>query len=219
MPDGSAILSFIAIALLLVIMLSFAFGTQWNVRTGNARLRWLQPALPELGSRTTMRWLGSSVAQLDFVEPSDPFREVTVMVVLEPRDVPLLWLFARMGGRRDLLIFRTSLRRAPQVELEAIAPSAWLKAGDDEEAAGWPVVAFPDGTRATAIAGSDAATVAAARRAWERLAGVSDGVWRLSIRRTVPHLEVHLRPPRDSSAAPASVVRTIRELAVELSRA
>lgn len=218
MPDASAILSFVAIALLLLILLSFAFGTQWNIRKGNDRLRWLQPALPELGARTTLRWLGSSVVQLDLVEPQDPFREVTVMVVLEPRDVPLLWLFARAGGRRDVLILRTSLRRAPRLEVEAIANSAWLKAVDDEEAAAWPAVSFPGNVRATAAPGSDATTVDAARRAWERLAGASDGVWRLSIRRTVPHLEVHLRPPGDSGATSATLVRTIRDLAVELSR-
>jgi hypothetical protein len=218
MPDATAIVSSIAVALLLVIMLSFAIGTQRNIRKGNDQLRWLQSALPELGRRTTLRWLGSSVAQLDFVEPLEPFREVTVMVVLEPRDVPLLWLFARAGGRRDVLIFRTSLRRAPRLDLEAAAENAWLKASDEDEAAEWPVIAFPTGTRSSASPDSDPATVAAARRTWERLAAATDGVWRLSIRRTVPHLEIHVRPPRDPAAQPARLVGAIRELAVELSR-
>ncbi|TME12481.1 MAG: hypothetical protein E6I65_03475 [Chloroflexi bacterium] len=219
MPDASAIVTFLAIALLLMIMLSFAFGTQWNIRKGNARLRWLQPALPVLGERTTLRWLGSSVVQLDLVEPRDPFREVTVMVVLEPRDVPLLWLFARAGGRRDMLILRASLRRAPRLEVEAVAAGAWIKASDDEEVATWPAISFPNDIRATAVPGSDPASVAAVRRAWERLATASGGVWRLSIRRTVPHLEVHLRPSSDPGAPPMKVVDTIRDLAVELSRA
>jgi hypothetical protein len=218
MPDVTAVLSSVAIALLLLIMLSFALGTQRNIRKGNERLRWLQSALPDLGDRTTLRWLGSSVVQLDIVEPRDPFREVTLMVVLEPRDVPLLWLFARAGGRRDVLIVRTSLRRAPRLDLEASDEHAWLKASDDDEAAEWPAVAFPGDIRATASLGSDPATVAAARVAWERLAATSDGVWRLSIRRTVPHLEIHLRPPSDPGVAPARVIGAIRELAAELSR-
>ena len=204
MPDASAIVTFLAIALLLMIMLSFAFGTQWNIRKGNARLRWLQPALPVLGERTTLRWLGSSVVQLDLVEP---------------RDVPLLWLFARAGGRRDMLILRASLRRAPRLEVEAVAAGAWIKASDDEEVATWPAISFPNDIRATAVPGSDPASVAAVRRAWERLATASGGVWRLSIRRTVPHLEVHLRPSSDPGAPPMKVVDTIRDLAVELSRA
>jgi hypothetical protein len=216
MPDASAILSSIAVALLLVIMLSFAIGTQRNVSKGNARLRWLQPALPALGQRTTLRWLGSSVVQLDFVEPLEPFREVSVLVVLEPRDVPFMWLFTRARGRRDTLIFRTSLRRAPRMELEATDAAAWIKAGDAEEAAGWPAAAFPAGVVATAAPGSDDASVVAARRAWEALGSVSEGVWRMSIRRTVPHLELHIRPPRDDRAAPEGMVGAIRDLAVAL---
>jgi hypothetical protein len=218
MPDASAILSSIAVALLLVIMLSFAIGTQRNVSKGNARLRWLQPALPALGQRTTLRWLGSSVVQLDFVEPLEPFREVTVLVVLEPRDVPLMWLFTRARGRRDILIFRMSLRRAPRMELEATDPAAWIKSGDAEEAAGWPTTAFPAGVVATAAPGSDAAAVVAARRAWEAIGSVSDGVWRMSIRRTVPHLELHIRPPRDDRSAPERMVGAIRDVALELVR-
>jgi hypothetical protein len=219
MPEASAIVTFLAIALLVAILLSFAFGTQWNIRRGNRQLQWLQPALPELGRRTTLRWLGSSVVQLDLVEPRDPFRGVTIMVVMEPRDVPLLWLFARAGGRRDTLIFRTSLRRAPQLELEAIAPGAWLRASDDDEAAGWPTVAFPAGPRSTAGSGAEALAVADARRAWERLAASSGGAWRLSIRRTVPHLEVHVRPQGDPTVPPERLVGAIRDLAVDLSRA
>ena len=218
MPDASAILSSIVVAVLLAIMLSFAIGTQRNVSKGNARLRWLQPALPVLGQRTTLRWLGSSVVQLDFVEPLEPFRDVSVLVVLEPRDVPLMWLLTWARGRRDVLIFRISLRRAPRMELEATAAAAWIKAGDAEEAADWPAASFPVGVVATAAPGSGDAGVGAARSAWEALEAVSDGVWRMSIRQTVPHLEVHIRPPRDDRAEPTQLVGAIRELALELGR-
>lgn len=218
MPDASAILSSIVVAVLLAIMLSFAIGTQRNVSKGNARLRWLQPALPVLGQRTTLRWLGSSVVQLDFVEPLEPFRDVSVLVVLEPRDVPLMWLVTWARGRRDVLIFRISLRRAPRMELEATDAAAWIKAGDAEEAADWPAAKFPAGVVATVAPGSDAAAGAAARHAWEALGLASDGVWRMSIRRTVPHLEVHVRPPRDAGASPGRMLGAIRDLALELTR-
>lgn len=218
MPDLGPVVASLAVAALVVVMLGFALGTQRNVSRGNARLEWLQSALPTLGRRTTLRWLGSSVVELDFVEPSEPFRDVAILVVLEPRDVPLLWLFARAGGRRDVVIFRTSLRRAPRLDLEAASPAAWIRAGDAEEAAAWPKVAFPDGITATAEPDTDERTVGAARRAWERIAPASGDVWRLSIRRTVPHLEVHLRPPKDPGADPSRIVDAIRDLAMELSR-
>ena len=218
MPDLGPMLASLAIAGLIVVMLAFALGTQRNISRGNARLQWLQPALPALGRRTTLRWLGSSAVQLDLVEPVEPFRDVTVLYVLEPRDVPLLWLFTRARGRRDVLIFRTSLRRAPLLDLEATVPAAWVKAGDADEAATWPPAAFPRGVTATALGGADQSGVAAAGRAWERLAASSDAVWRLSIRRTVPHLEVHVRP-KDVARVPANrLVEVIIDLGAALAQ-
>src|SRR5919198_4169854 len=85
---------------LLVVLLWFALGTRNNIRKGNDLLRWLQTGLPLLGRRTTLRWLGSSVAELQIANADAPFRDATVMVVLEPRDVGLLWAFARARGRR-----------------------------------------------------------------------------------------------------------------------
>lgn len=218
MPDLGTLLASLALVGLLVVMLAFAFGTQRNISKGNARLAWVQSALPALGRKTTLRWLGSSAVQLDLVDPAEPFREVTVLYVLEPRDVPLLWLFSRASGRRDVLILRASLRRAPQLDLEATTPHAWIKAPDTDEVVTWPAAAFPGGVHAAASAGADQSAVTAARRAWEQLGAATDSVWRLSIRRTVPHLEVHVRPA-DAARAPAErVVQPFVDLATELAR-
>jgi hypothetical protein len=217
MSDPGAILPSALLLLVLAVMLSFAFGTQRNIRKGNLVLEWLQSALPRIGPRTTLRWLGSSAVQLDIVDPSAPFRQVAVVVVLEPRDVPLLWFWSRRSGRRDVLIFRTSLKRAPRSDLEAFDPSGWLRSSDLEEAGTWPAVEFPAGIRATTNAEPGDGTVAAARRAWDQLAAATDGVWRLSIRRTVPHLEVHVRPPSELPSVHAErVVEPLRELAIAL---
>jgi hypothetical protein len=217
MPDLSPVLASGAVALLLLVMLSFAIGTQRNIQKGNATLIWLQTGLPGLGRRTNLRWLGSSAVQLDLVEPAEPFRAVTVLVVLEPRDVPLMWLVTRWRGRRDVLIFRTSLRRAPQLDLEATSSAAWLDAPDADEATTWPVVRFAEGVHAAAVAASSG-DVAAARRTWDRLSAITAGVSRLSIRRTVPHVEIHLRLAGIGTTPATSVVDAIRSLAVELSR-
>ena len=84
----------------------FAAGTHFNVRKGEAALRWLQDGLPLVGEKTTLRWLGSSAIELKIADAKPPFREAEVVVVLEPRDVPILWWFARLRGRRDLLMPR-----------------------------------------------------------------------------------------------------------------
>src|SRR2546430_8505989 len=124
MPDVGAFGPSLLILGVVVVMLWFAFGTSRKITRGNDLLRWLQGGLPQLGRKTTLRWLGSSAVELRFTEPAEPFKEVTVVTILESRDIPLLWLFSRARGRRDFLVFRTSLRPPPRVELEAADPPA-----------------------------------------------------------------------------------------------
>src|SRR5512142_3054708 len=93
-------------------------------RRGSAALRWLEGGLPRLGARTTVRWLGTSAVQLVLREPRPPFAEVTVIVFLEPRDVPW-WPLSHAAGRRDTLIISAVLRTAPGVALEVVAPRSW----------------------------------------------------------------------------------------------
>ena len=214
MPSLDALAPTIVVALILLVMGWFALGTQRNIRKGNELLAWLQGGLPLLGKRTTMRWLGSSAVELGIREGDAPFRDAEVVVVLEPRDVGLLWAFARSRGRRDFLIVRANLRRAPRFRLDAGDPAGWTgrieaEPDGDERRLSWPA----DGV-AVASAGADDEL---ARRAWDRLARSSDGVWRLTIQPVVPHLEVHLRPPRPDRVPAERVLAPIRDLAAELS--
>lgn len=218
MPTLDPLLPALLIGALVVVLLAFTFGTQRNITRGNAILRWLQGALPRLGQRSTLRWLGSSVAELQLVDPAAPFREVTVLTVLEPRDIPLLWAFTRKRGRRDLLIFRTSLRRAPRIELEASDPAAWITAREPGEEPGWRSLAWSGDIRAVERGEPDAAMIEAARAAWTSLTSASGGVWRMSVRRTVPHLEVHVRPPDLAAVDSTPLIEAIRGLAVEMGR-
>src|SRR5918992_4382741 len=125
MPDPTVLIPGLLIALLAVVMVWFTIGTQRNISRGNRLLRWLADGLPALGPRTTLRWLGSSVAELRITQPRQPYREAVVMVVLEPRDLGALWAVARRRGRRDFLLLRLSLVRAPRWEADLIDPAAW----------------------------------------------------------------------------------------------
>ena len=121
-------LSLLVLVVLLVVGW-FAIGTQFNVRRGHQALAWLQQSLKLLGEKTTLRWLGSSVVELKIANARDPFRRADVLVVLEPRDVPVLWWSARLIGRRDLLIVRGALQHPPRFELEAFDPHSWTGRG------------------------------------------------------------------------------------------
>jgi hypothetical protein len=129
-----------------------------------------------------------------------------VVGVLEPRDIGMLRAFARARRRRDFVILRGRLHRSPRYELEAgdlrgwtgqdglrkLDPEAWSK-----EDWGDPYVRVLHGP------GAD---VEAARAAWRVLADASGGVWRLSIRRTPPHLEVHVLLPEIRAVQAAALI-------------
>ncbi|MEK6588269.1 MAG: hypothetical protein AABY97_05450, partial [Chloroflexota bacterium] len=113
------------IVLVAVVMGWFATGILWNIRRGNAVLRWMQSGLPRLGPRTTLRWLGTSVVELSIAKARSPFREVRILLVMAPRDVPWLWVLASLRGRRDTFILRGDLTTAPRLEYEIAAPESW----------------------------------------------------------------------------------------------
>jgi len=220
MPPLEAFGPSIAIGLILFVMLWFALGTQRNIRKGNDLLRWLQGGLPLLGRRTTMRWLGSSAVELGIVEPAAPFREATVVVVLEPRDVGVLWAFARSRGRRDFVIVRVNLVRAPRFSMEVRDPRGWTGRGEPDTADGsgggadeWQTLAWPGGCVARAGPGADAAAV---RSVWDRLTDAGAGVWMLTVQPVVPHLEVHVRPPATDTSGADRLLAPIRDLAMSL---
>jgi hypothetical protein len=203
----------VAILLLLAVMLWFTWGTQRNISRGNALLRWLQTGLPVLGRRATLKWLGSSAVELVVVEPSRPFVEATVVVVLEPRDVPWFWAWSRGRGRRDFLILRARLERPPGLELEAGDPGGWT-GGDrikrlDESA--WVAADWGrPGLRVLHAPGSDPGVVLPL---FDRLSEVTRGVWLLSVRREPPHLEVHVLPPEPTQGEPPDAEQLFRAFA------
>jgi hypothetical protein len=219
MPPLEAFGPSLAIGLILVVMLWFAIGTQRNVRRGNDVLRWLHDGLPTLGARTTLRWLGSSAVELGIAQATPPFRDATVVVVLEPRDVPLLWAIARYRGRRDFLIVRANLVRAPRFTADVRDPAGWTGRGgpasqEDMIAEGASTADWPGGR---AVLANNADTPAV-RAAWDQLAASSAGIWRLSVQPVVPHLEVHLRPAPLETAGSERVIGAIKQLAAALTR-
>jgi hypothetical protein len=219
MPDPTAFLPALLLVLLVVVMLWFAFGTQRNISRGNRMLAWLQAGLPALGPRTTLRWLGSSVAELRITDPRPPYREALVMVVLEPRDLGALWALARTRGRRDFLVLRLSLVRAPRWKVDMVDPTAWTS-GDHRRDDPLADVgeSWTDATgRTVQIHHDGRADLAALRGHWDRLGRQSGGAWRISVRSTVPHLEVHLLTPDPERASAAHLFIEVGALAATAS--
>lgn len=212
MPDLMPVLLSMVTIVLIALLLGFALGTHRNVRRGNDLLRWLEGGLPLLGKTTTLKWLGSSAVQLDITKPNRPFGQAQIVVVLEPRDVGWLWAWFRSRGRRDFVILRGRLERSPRFEIEAGDSRGWTGRDrlDELDLDSWTQADWGDEN--VQIAHTTDADSEAVRSVWEELRSKTGGVWRLSVRRTSPHLEVHILPP--GGDAPADlVIRAFTELA------
>jgi hypothetical protein len=188
----------------------FAAGTIWNIHQGRALMRWMQDGLPRLGERTTVRWLGSTAVELVIRDGKVPFAGVTLVIFLEARDLPWMWAFGRLRGRRDTLIIRGVLRKTPAVEFEAFDPVSWSSRDAlprvppdwQKRQSGSLIVHHAD---AAAVEHAEA-SLALADRA--RLA-----VRRLSVRRTEPNFQLHVAVPdqRESARDFFEVVRSLAE--------
>jgi hypothetical protein len=177
----------IFIVVVLFIVGWFAVGTHLNVRKGESVLKWLEDGLPLIGEKTTLRWLGSSAVELKIENAKTPFHNAQVLVLLEPRDVPLIWWYFRLRGRRDLFIFRGDLRSNPRREFEVLDLAAWSarSAHHRVKADGWQAVNVP-----APLAGfaSQPSTDPSAAVGAARLDGCSPV--RVALRRSEPNLEI-----------------------------
>ena len=194
---------------LVLVMGWFAIGSIRNVRKGSATLRWFKEGLPLLGEKTTMRWLGTTSVELVLAKAEPPFETVTLIIFLEPRDVPWIWALSRRRGRRDTLIFRGQTRRAPAQDIEALDPGSWSarEARRHMASESWPdrETAVVEGLSVFTRAGG-ALPLAEALLGLAREAGMK--VRRLSVRRQEPHLQIHV----DLPAAPTPAAGFFRAL-------
>ncbi|HEX9116562.1 MAG TPA: hypothetical protein VGA61_10875 [Anaerolineae bacterium] len=201
---------YILVLAAVVILGWFAVGIIYNLRRGESLLRWMQGGLPLIGERTTFRWLGSSVAELVIERAKSPFRRLETLVILAPRDVPFMWLWALAIGRRDTLILRSNLQSAPKIVLELVDPAAWTGRQALQEVVrdGWesspalttiPVLAARGeaikGLRLMAPQGRLSPALAALPSCLSIIDQFSPRFTRLSVRRDPPSLEVHLPFP------------------------
>jgi hypothetical protein len=193
----------------------FAAGTIWNVRKGSALLRWMQGGadgalrggLRSLGERTTVRWLGSTAVEMAIRDAKAPFTGVTLVIFLEARDLPWMWALGRSRGRRDTLIVRGVLRRAPSIEFEALDPTSW--SGRDalpRVPREWPLreaAATRDlgGLSGLVVHHASAEALARADQLLALAGRAGMAVKRLSLRRAEPNLQVHVDLPDGSQPA------------------
>ena len=187
----------------------FAAGTIYNVRTGRRMMRWMHDGLRLLGSRTTVRWLGSTVLELAVRDARAPFESAVVVVFLEARDLPWMWAIGRRAGRRDVLIVRGVLRHPPAAEFEVLKHATWSGRDALRRVPGhW---LLRDGGNGIALHYADAAALPRAEALLQAIRSAGLDVHRVSARRTEPHFQLHAALPRGDESA-QRFFETVREL-------
>ena len=204
----------IVIIVAAIFMAWFAFGMIYNLRRGDALLKWMQNGLPSIGQKTTFRWLGTSVAELVIAHAKKPFRRLETLLVLKPRDIFFLTIAAYFQGRKDIVIFRAHLNTAPVTDLELLDPKTWT--GWDVQKRirqrKWESTTY-QGLQLMAPAGLlDLATKTLDRLALP-MQKFSSSYARFGLHRNAPNLEVHVPFPDYRTVDAKQYFEALRELA------
>ncbi|HXF85761.1 MAG TPA: hypothetical protein VNK49_10285 [Anaerolineales bacterium] len=205
---------YILVVAIIVLMGWFALGVIFNLRRGDALLKWMQKGLPKIGQRTTFRWLGTSVAELVIANARSPFRRLETLLVLKPRDVFWMTILANFQGRDDILIFRAHLSTPPPLDLELVDPKTWsgrnaLKQVMERR---WESRDY-HGVQLLAPRGY----LNLAAQTLDRLAApiqkLSMRYARISLRKNAPNLELHLPFPDYRTLDASQYFEALRDLA------
>ncbi len=103
-----------------VLLVAWYFLGMWfNRRRGIHLARTLHDRLNALGAEElTGRWVNVSIFQFSARRATSPIGKLAAIIVLESRELALIWLVNLLRGRRDLLVLRMDLRSTPRAGLE-----------------------------------------------------------------------------------------------------
>ena len=209
---------YVLVIAVVIVMGWFAFGVIYNLRRGDALLKWMQGGLPAIGQRTTFRWLGTSVAELVIAHAKKPFRRLETLLVLKPRDVFWMTIAAYFQGRDDIVIFRAQLSTAPGVDLELVDPKSWSGRNSSQQVAQrkWESKTY-EGLQLMAPRGLlDLATTTIDGLA-APMQRLSSRYARFSLRRDTPNLELHVPFPAYRTLDASQYFEALRDLARAIS--
>jgi hypothetical protein len=177
------------IGLCVFLALWYGGGYLYNRRRGQRLFVWLEAGLDVLGGEREAGWIGSpaSGARINVTHAAPPFRRLEITLLLENREVPLLWLFDRLRGKRDGLIIRATLRSPRRGEVEVGRARRKVTRHQEQP---WT---WQDGPHGLAVAhqGPGAQRQVTALEPWLETYGVH--LHRFVWRKTDPHVQLQMR--------------------------
>jgi hypothetical protein len=191
----------------------FAAGMIYNLRRGDAILRWMQAGLPSIGPRTTFRWLGSTVAEMGIAQAKRPFRRMDVLLVFRPRDVVFLWVASLFQGRDDTLILRAHLSSVPLLDLELADPKTWTGRMEIHrlQERNWEEQDY-QGLKLLAPKGLLRLAEETLNRLEQPMQAFSGRYVRFGLRKEAPHLLVHVPMPKYKELSASEYFEALRGL-------
>src|SRR5438094_2623088 len=141
MPElGDSLGLAVALGLGLLLVAWYWAGNELMRRRAHRLALWSKRVIDPLGGSQTIRWLGGQAFRLEVEGATAPFRSLALTGLVESWDVPMVWAWNRLHGRRDMVLMQASLRQQPIWGLEVFRAGALL-AGDARHFArqeGWP---------------------------------------------------------------------------------
>ncbi len=111
------------IAFLCIFLIAWYFvGGQVNRRKGIHFLKRIREKISMIGEDATIQWIGSSGFQIQVHKPFHPLRSFGILLLLQTREFPFIWIIQHIMNRRDVLVIKADLVSEPEREVEF-----WLK--------------------------------------------------------------------------------------------
>ncbi len=110
----------IVIALSVFLLLWYIGGHLYNRRRGQYLVHWLAEGLDALGEERQWGWIGSpaSGARILIHQAHPPFQRMEITILLENREIPILWLADRLQKKRDWVIIKATCRSPGDGEVQ-----------------------------------------------------------------------------------------------------
>ena len=171
----------------------YVVGNEVMRRRAAALALWSKRVVDPMGGRQAVRWLTPQSFRLEVDDPRPPYRRASITGLTESLDVPIVWLWNRRRGRRDMVLLQLSLRDQPRWGLELFRPLSLL-AGDARHSAG--------------------------QEGWSEqpLGEQRQHLVRLSVRRRETHLALALNVPDHARLSPERCFELVERLGAEILR-
>ncbi len=125
-----------------VFIVWYLTGSAWNRRLARRIANEMRDGLLSLGGTSRVQAFGSTAFRMTTEGANPPFRDVSVVVTLQPREMPINWALARAQGRKDAAVLEASLRGSPRVGFELIDPASRIGRRRSKAKSSWTPTAM-----------------------------------------------------------------------------